>query len=282
VDKTLARGRFQRFAAICMFAISLPICTWGGPLNQARVTAIIHRVDLLPTSAAQHPAALRDEVPEGTAVRTGRDSRAELTFDNQIVARLNANALFNFKGRNDCDLIQGAVLIQAPKGINAVRIHAAGVALAISGATAVLEYQPGVFKVLVLEGTGRLYRPDHLGDSVLVQPGQMVFGNPNAALSDPVDFDVDRFLKTCRLIRDLPPLQSEKLIAAASQQQQREKSRKILIDTNLVIFGGGTAVTVVNPVTSDATNGIASAPGSPGPSPIPNSTPTRTLAELRR
>jgi hypothetical protein len=279
---TLAKGSFQRVATICLFAISLPICTYGEPLNQARVTAAIHKVDLLFPNVAQRPAALKDEVREGTAVRTGRDSRTELTFDNQIVARLNANAFFNFKGRSDCDLIQGAVLIQAPKGVNAVTIHAAGVAAVISGATAVLEHQPGVFKALVLEGTGRLYRPEHLGDSVLVQPGQMVFGNPNAALSDPVDFDLDRFVKTCRLIRYFPPLQSEKLITAASQQQQREKSRKILIDTNLVIFGGGTAVTVVNPVTSDATNGIASAPGSPGPIPIPNSTQTRTLAELRR
>jgi hypothetical protein len=282
VDLTLAKGSFQRFVTICLFAISLPICTWGDPLNQARVTAIIHKVDLLPTGAAQHPAALKDSVPEGTAVRTGGDSRAELTFDNQIVARLNANAFFNFKGRSDCDLIQGAVLIQAPNGVNAVRIHAAGVALAISGATAVLEHQPGVFKLLVLEGTGRLYRPGHLGDSVLVQPGQMVFGNPNAALSDPVDFDVDRFVKTCRLIRDLPPLQSEKLIAAASQQQQREKSRKILIDTNLVIFGGGTAVTLVNSATTTATGAVASDSTLPGPSPIPNSTPARTLAEVRR
>jgi hypothetical protein len=282
VDNTLAKGSFQRFAVICMFAISLPICIWGGPLNQARVTAIIHRVDLLPTSAAQHPAALRDEVREGTVVRTGRDSRVELTFDNQIVARLNANALFNFKGGSDCDLIQGAVLIEAPEGVKVVRLRAAGVALVISGATAVLEHQPGVFKLLILEGTGRLYRPGHLGDSVLVQPGQMVFGNTNAALSDPVDFDVDRFVKTCRLIRDLPPLQSEKLIAAASQQQQREKSRKILIDTNLVIFGGGTGVTLVNPATTTATGGVASDPMLPGPSPIPNSAPARTLAEVRR
>jgi hypothetical protein len=282
VDKSLATLTFRGLATFCLVAISLPIRTWGGPLNHARVTAIIHKVDLLPASAAQRPAALKADVPEGTAVRTGRNSWAELTFDNQIVARLNANALFSFKGRSDCDLIQGAVVIQAPKGVNAVRLHAAGVAAVISSATAVLEYHPGVFKLLVLEGTGRLYRPGHLGDSVLVQPGQMVFGNPNAALSDPVDFDLDRFVRTCLLICDFPPLQSEKSIAAASQQQQREKSKKILIDTNLVIFGGGTAVTVVNPVTSDATNGIASAPGSPGPSPIPNSTPTRTLAELRR
>jgi hypothetical protein len=282
VDKALAKGSFQRFAAIWMFAISLPICTRGAALNEARVTAIIHDVHLVATNAAPRLASLNDELRDGAAVQTGGDSRAELTFDNRVIARLSANALLNFKGKSDCDLIQGAVLIGAPEGVKAVRIHAAGLALALSGATAVLEHQPGVFKLLVLEGTGRLYRPDHFGDSVLVHPGQMVFGNPNAALSDPVDFDVDRFVKTCRLIRYFPPLQSEKLIAAASQQQQREKSRKILIATNLVIFGGGTAVTVVNPVTSDASNGIASGPGSPGPSPIPNSTPTRTLAELRR
>ena len=282
MEEALANGSFQRFAAIWLVAISMPIWARGDALNEARVTAIIHDVHLVPANAAPRPASLNDKLGDGAAVRTGRDSRAELTFDNRVIARLNANALLNFKGKSDLNLIHGAVLIEAPGGIKAVRIHAAGVALAISGATAVLEYQPGVFKLLVLEGTGRLYRPDHLGDSVLVQPGQMVFGNPNAALSDPVDFDVGRFVKTCRLIRDFPPLQSEKLIAAASQQQQREKSRKILIDTNLIIFGGGTAVTVVNPVTSDATNGIASAPGSPGPSPISNSTPTRTLAELRR
>jgi hypothetical protein len=282
VDKILAKGSFQRVATICILAISLPICAWGGPLSHARLTAIIHKVDLLPTGSAQRTAARNADVPEGTGVRTGRNSWAELTFDNQIVARLNANALFSFKGRSDCDLIQGAVVIQAPKGVNAVRVHAAGVAAVISGATAVLEYRRGVFKLLVLEGTGRLYRPGHLGDSVLVQPGQMVFGNPNAALSDPVDFDLDRFVRTCLLICDFPPLQSEKSIAAASQQQQREKSKKILIDTNLVIFGGGTAVTLVNPATTTATDGTASDSTLSGSSPIPNSAPVRTLAEVRR
>jgi len=282
VHKVLATRNFRGFAAFSIVAILLPIGARGSSNEEARVTAIIREVDLLPNNAAQRSAAFKDEVREGTVVRTHSKSRAELTFDNQTVVRVNANALFNFKGRSDCELIQGAVLIQAPNGVNAVRLHAAGVAAVISGATAVFEYQPGVFKLLVLEGTGRLYRPGHLGDSVLVDPGQMVFGRPDRPLSDPVDFDIGRFLKTCRLIRDFQPLQSEKLIAAASQQQQLEKSRKILIDTNLVIFGGGKGVTVVNPVTSDATNEGASDSGSPGPSPIVNSTPARTLAELRR
>jgi hypothetical protein len=281
VDKTLAKGRFQRFATICMFAISLPICIRGAALKEARITATIHEVDLLSTNAGPRAAALNDEVREGATVQTGGGSRAELTFDDRVIARLSANALFNFKRKSDCDLVQGAVLIQSPQGAKGIKVHGANVAVVLSGATAVFEYQPRVFKLLVLEGTVRLYRPSYLGDSVLVHPGQMVFGSPNAALSDPVDFDVDRFVKTCRLIRDFPPLQSEKLIAAASQQQQREKSRKTLIDTNLVIFGGGTAVTLVNPAT-DATDRITHDSTLPGPSPIPNSTPTRTLAEVRR
>jgi hypothetical protein len=122
-----------------------------------------------------------------------------------------------------------------------------------------IEYNAGVYKFLVLEGTARLYRPGHLGDSVLVRAGQMVFGNPEAALSDPVDVDIDRFMKTSRFITDFPPLRSEKSIVAESQKQQREKSNKILIDTNLVIFGGGTQVSAVGQVQTD-TAGRATAP----------------------
>jgi hypothetical protein len=112
----------------------------------------------------------------------------------------------------------------------------------------------------VLEGTGRLYRPGHLGDSVLVSAGQLVIGNPSAAVSDPVDFDIARFVKTSRFITDFSPLRSEKLILAESDKQQREKSKKSLIETNLVIFGGGTRVSLV---------GQAPATTHPAPNPIP-------------
>ena len=81
----------------------------------------------------------------------------------------------------------------------------------------------------------------------------MVFGNPEVALSDPVDVDIDRFMKTSRFITDFPPLRSQKSIVAESQKQQREKSNKILIDTNLVIFGGGTQVSVVGQEQTDTT-----------------------------
>jgi hypothetical protein len=110
-----------------------------------------------------------------------------------------------------------------------------------------------------LEGTGRLYRPGHVGDSVLVGPGQLVMGNPNAAVSDPADFDIARFVKTSRFIVDLPSLRSEKLLAAESQKQQQEKSKKTLIDTNLVIFGGGTRVSVLGQAQANTAGRITGA-----------------------
>jgi hypothetical protein len=138
-----------------------------------------------------------------------------------------------------------------------------------------IEYHPGIYKLFVLEGTGRLYRPGHLGDSILVLPGQMVIGNPDAAVSEPVDVDIDRFLKTSRFITDFAPLRSEKSIIADSRKQQREKSNKSLVDTNLVIFGGGTQVSVTDQRRTDTADHKTAALVTPYrvPSLSPNAAP---------
>jgi hypothetical protein len=168
-----------------------------------------------------------------------------LGFSDETVVRLAAHTAFDFnRGTRGLNLKEGAVLVQASKEANGATIHAGSVAAAVAGTTVMIEYHPGFYKFLVLEGTARLYRPGHLGDSVLVRAGQMVFGSPEAALSDPVDVDIDRFMKTSRFITDFPPLHSEKSIVAESQKQQREKSNKTLVGTNMVIFGGGTQVSV--------------------------------------
>jgi len=240
----------------------------------AHVTQIANDVQLLDPVAAARPALLNDEVGDGIVMRTGKDSRAELTFSDGMVVRLAAATDFSFRnGRRDLNLGEGAVLVQASKKAKGAKIHAAGAAAAITGTTVMFEYHPGVCKFLVLEGTGRLYRPGHLGDSVLVRPGQMVIGNPSSPLSDPVDFDIGRFVKTSRFVVDLPPLASDKAMAQESQKQQREKSKKSLIDTNLVIFGGGTLVSLVDPAQ------LKAEPAKPAPSPA--ATPVPEAAPLQ-
>jgi ferric-dicitrate binding protein FerR (iron transport regulator) len=266
-DRILKREHMNRYLclrALTAFTASVVIglasTAQAASLDQARITRVNNHVQLLRTAAATRPASVNDIVDEDTIVRTGSSSRTELTFPDGTVVRLAANTTFSLKnGTRDLNLTEGALLIQSPKRANGATIHAATVSAGITGTTSVLEYRPGVYKFLVLEGTGRLYRPGHMGDSVLVGPGQLVMGNPNAAVSDPADFDIARFVKTSRFIVDLPSLRSEKLIAAESQKQQREKSKKTLIDTNLVIFGGGTRVSVLGQAQANAAARITGA-----------------------
>ena len=228
--------------------------------NEARVTRVDNSVQLLHPNREPRPARVNDMVDPETVVRTGKHSHAELTVGSGTVVRLAANTTFNFKnGKQDLNLREGAALVQAPKSATGATIHAASVAAAITGTTVMVEYHPGLCKFLVLEGTGRLYRPGHPGDSVLVGPGQMVMGNPSAPLSDPANFDIARFVKTSRFLVDLPPLRSKNSIAFEAQKQEREKSKKTLIDTNLVIFGGGTQVSLVgqDPATKHPTPNLS-------------------------
>lgn len=257
----------QRPRLFALIIVAASLANWfpsglsAASLDEARLTRVNNSVQLLHPMAAARRALLNDIVDAKTVVRTSKDSHAELTFSDETVVRLAANTGFSFEnGTRDLNLGEGAVLIQAPKRASGATIHAAGVAAAITATTVMMEYHPGVCKFLVLEGTGRLYRPAHLGDSVLVRAGQMAIGNQNAAVSDPVDFDIARFVQTSRFIVGLPPLRSEKLIAAESQKQQREKSNKTLIDTNLVIFGGGTRVSLVGQTQTNAAGQTTAAP----------------------
>jgi FecR protein len=270
-----------RVCLLALITITAELASWfpnqvnAAAPSEARITRVGNSVQLLCRTAAARRASVNNIIGEETTVRTGKTSRGELTFSDETVVRLAANTAFNFKdGTHGLNLREGAALIQATKKANGATVHAAGVAAAVTGATVMIEYHPGgVCKFLVLEGTGRLYRPGHLGDSVLVGPGQVVLGNPNAAVSDPVDFDISRFTKTSCLISDFPPLRSEHSIVAEGQKQQREKSKKTLIDTNLVIFGGGTRMSLVGPGPTDAVSRTTAAVAPATPRRAPNLSP---------
>lgn len=177
-------------------------------------------------------------------MRTDGRLRTQLTFADHSIARLWAHTVLEVRdGGRNLVLQEGALFVDFPTGPGLTSVRGgAAVAVDVSGTTALFEYHPKVFKLLVLNGTARLYRPSQVGDSVLVNAGQLVFGNPNVALSDPVDFDIKHFLKTSRFLSGFPPLRSQGLIASEIQKQDLQKSQKVLMETNLVMYGGGTSV----------------------------------------
>jgi quercetin dioxygenase-like cupin family protein len=278
--RTITAFRFCLIGAIALiYAIIAARSTTAAELKQATVTQIINDVKLLPTGGAEKPATINDQVADGTAVQTGMDSRTELTFADETLARLSANTIFNFKETRDLDLADGAVLLRVPKRAGGAKISTSTVMAAVTGTTVIVEYHPhGYIKFISLEGTARLYLKHRWGESVLVRAGQMLITNPDAkSLPDPVDVDLDRLLKTARLIIDFPPLESRNLIAKESEKQQSAKSKRHLIDTNLVIFGKGTLVSLTNPAQMTAVSQPVRASATPGSDAIPSSTDLGTI-----
>jgi mannose-6-phosphate isomerase-like protein (cupin superfamily) len=236
-------------------------------LKQATVTRIIQDVQLLPSQASPKPAHVNDIVRQNTAVRTGADSRTELTFTDRTLTRLGANTLFTFnEGTRSIDLGGGAMLLSVPKGAATTRILTAGVTAGISGGTALAEYHRHAYsKFIVLEGVARIYLRHRLGESLLLHAGQMIILKPNAKhLPDPVDIDLGRLMKTCLLIVGFPPLHNEPLIAGAIEYQQHQKIEGTLIDTNLVIVGNGTLVSLIDPTFLDILDQAINARPRPG------------------
>jgi hypothetical protein len=254
--------------------------------QEATVKRIINDVQLLPLEGAPRPAVVNDNVANGTGVETGIDSRTELTFADQTLARLSANTTFSFnKGARNLDLADGAMLLRVPRGAGIAKITTAAVTAAIADTTVIIEYHPHAYiKFISLEGTARVYLKRRPGESVLVRPGQMLITNPDAkSLPDPVDIDLDRLLKTSRLIVDFPPLGSGQLMTNEIRNQRDQKSRGVLIDTNLVIFGKGTLVSLTNPAQTNAANKASAASAGPNPASSPvGLPPVSRAADIQR
>lgn len=183
--------------------------------KQARVTQVVQDVRLLTSRAGSRAASLNDTVTENTAVRTGGDSRAELTFQDQTLARIGANTVFSFgAGAKEFDLASGAMLLAVPPAAGAVRVNTAGATAAINGFTALFEsHKKGWSKFIVLEGQAcvryRLVsrrRSDN--DCITLHGGEMLLLAPNGRFTDKKTIDVEKVMESAGLVkkfRKLPP-----------------------------------------------------------------------------
>ncbi len=129
----------------------------AAPLTESTFTEIIHDVNTLSTAGAAAPAKVSDVLKAPDRVRTGPESRAELTAPDRTITRVGANTVFSYadNGRT-LNLEQGNVLFHAPKGLGGGTIKSGGAAAAVLGTTIIVSATPnGGFKVILLEGRGR-------------------------------------------------------------------------------------------------------------------------------
>src|SRR4029450_3032080 len=206
------------FIALLSLVGAASLLTAAQP-DQARVSQIIQDVRLLEAHGAPRPAAVNDTVTHQMGVRTGVESRAELTFKDLTLTRLGANTIFSFKqGARELDLTSGAVLLEVPPKAPAVKISTSAVTAAVTGGTALFATGPPT-KFMVLEGIGTFYPAGHPEKAVTVHGGEMMMMTADGRMTKPEKFDVKLVLETSRLIQDFPPLANLPLILAVMNQQ---------------------------------------------------------------
>jgi len=123
-------------ALLFAFALAggLPNEVSADELKEAKVTQVIQDVRMLPPNASSRPAAVNDNVRQGTAVQTGVQSRSELTFKDQTITRLGEKTIFRVgEGPRTIDLGSGQFLLCVPKKAGSAKVKAGAITAAITG-----------------------------------------------------------------------------------------------------------------------------------------------------
>ena len=169
---------FQSIAVSVSLVIFVTIShfAFAAQKKEARVTQVIKDVHLLPSGASPRPASVNDYVSTGTAIRTGVDSRTELTFTDQTLTRLGANSIFSFReGGRNFDLTSGAMLISVPKESGTTTVKVGAATAAVTGFTAMFEHHAkGWNKFIILHGNGKISFAGLRTEPCELHTGQMV------------------------------------------------------------------------------------------------------------
>lgn len=267
----MKQGRVSGVARVATFLLVFTLVSTTHAAVSARITRITKEVKVRPGPGAQ--SASRDAViTAGATVRTGADSRAELTFADGTVTRLGGKTILRI-GENALNLEDGALLFQAGRRASIATVRTGTIVVEGNDATGIIErFGSAYAKVLVLQGTARVFLPAKIGESILLNPGQILIMRPDAqSLAEPVDFDIGQLYRTSVLIgREFPRLTTQPQIAAEIEKQRANKN---LLPTNLVIHGRGTLVTLAESATPKG-GGSETPRASPSPSPRPKKTAT--------
>ena len=268
----------------CLVLLAAASASAGG-LESAKVTLTVNKVLIAPPDQSPRPAAEGDTLTGKASLETGKASRAELTFNDQTIARVGANSVFSFsRGTRELELNQGVIFLQVPKNAGGATIQTASVTAAITGTTIAIEYSPdtgkspGAVKIFVLEGTLRVYLKSRPGESILLTAGQMLVLDPDAtSLPEPQIFDIGRLVATSGLLgKPFDPLASMALIEENIQRQGEEKKDGKLVLSNYVLHaeipGGVSNFQDQNNATTLRT--LARPPAAPPPTPPPIHPPT--------
>src|SRR4029450_9646930 len=106
--------------------------------SKATVTQVVQDVKVMPSGAAPRAATVNETVHQGSAVKTGIQSRSELTFQDQTITRLGEQTIFNVGGARTIQLGSGQFLLYVPKNSGGAKVKMGSARAAITGSMCIL------------------------------------------------------------------------------------------------------------------------------------------------
>lgn len=140
----ISRSLLTFALALCSAVTLLPAAgSAQTPLNRATVQDLRNKVELTLKQQQSRPAHKADTMTPGDALRTYRAAMAELRFNDNSLARLGEQALFQFMPNSrNFDLRQGTVLLFITPGQGRTRVRTPNAAAGIRGSALFVRYIP--------------------------------------------------------------------------------------------------------------------------------------------
>ena len=195
------------------------------PLTESTFTEIIKQASVVAASdKAVTPAVAHEIFRAPDMVRTGPNSRLEMTAPDKTITRVGENSVFTFEpGERNIRMEIGSVLFHPPAGVGGGTVKYGGTSAAVLGTTMVCAIGPnGDFNVIVLEGEALVTLAN--GKSVQVGPGQTVnVSSSGDSFGSVMDVHLGQLASHLLLLRGFSDtLSSMPLIEAAIQQQNAD------------------------------------------------------------
>jgi hypothetical protein len=216
------KARFLFAGLVVCACVAAPAAT---PLTESTFTEIIKEAKVVAASTKTATPARTNEVFRAPdLVRTGPDSRVEMTAPDQTITRIGANTVFTFEpGERIIRLQTGSILFHSPAGAGGGTVKYHGTAAAVLGTTMICAVLPdGSFKILVLEGHAKVTLMN--GKSITLNAGEMIIVQPDGLdFGDVMVVNLGELVARLQLVMGFShELSSMSLIAAAIQLQNEQ------------------------------------------------------------
>ncbi|MCC5789752.1 MAG: FecR domain-containing protein [Opitutales bacterium] len=174
----------QLFSIFLGISLCIPVTLLVGEttsFDRATIREVVNQVEIVdPETLTGSLVEEGDLLRSPNILETGRRSRAELSLRDDTIIRVGSNSAFSFpeEGRQ-LNLNEGSVLLHSPSGRGGGSIVTSSATASVVGTTfIVVATSDGGFKIMVLEGQGKVTFPN--GEEQNLQPGQMMFVLPGS------------------------------------------------------------------------------------------------------